>query len=63
MSDFLTRLARRAIGAAPVVTPRLPPRFAPLVRLDAGPDRERAGEARRREPPRRPDAGTEDPDA
>ncbi len=30
MSDFLTRLAERAMGVAPAVEPKLPRRFAPL---------------------------------
>lgn len=30
MSDFLTRLAERAMGIAPAVQPKLPRRFAPL---------------------------------
>jgi hypothetical protein len=30
VSDFLTRLAERAMGVAPAVQPKLPRRFAPL---------------------------------
>lgn len=49
MSDFLTRLAARALGIEPSVSPRLPPRFAPLAPL-------REPSARALEPRREPAA-------
>jgi len=36
MSDFLTRLAQRSMGAAPLIAPRLPSLFAPVDELPAG---------------------------
>ena len=67
MSDYLTRLAERALGVAPAVRPKLPPRFAPPGRADADPDREWwAGEVRRAQgtpAPTLPGNGSEDPPA
>jgi hypothetical protein len=36
MSDFLTRLAQRSLGAAPLIAPRLPGLFTPLEESPAG---------------------------
>jgi hypothetical protein len=36
MSDFLTRLAQRSMGAAPLIAPRLPSLFAPVEKSPNG---------------------------
>lgn len=36
MTDFLTRLAQRSMGAAPLIAPRLPSLFAPPEELNIG---------------------------
>ncbi|HYW47839.1 MAG TPA: hypothetical protein VE959_33540 [Bryobacteraceae bacterium] len=38
MADFLTRVAQRALGVAPVVQPLIAPQFAPVSRSAAAPE-------------------------